>query len=113
MNPSRPVLVKGNSLMGAPLLDVGKTWVGQTKGEKNVIKTVKNAGQDQQNPLHTHLEGVLCHAGQAVVGGSRGNSTNTQLSNLISFTELRNTFWLHSTHQSLRQREKETGEEAL
>lgn len=110
MNPSRPVLVKGNSLMGVPLLDTGKTC----RGFKDTT-CKQNAHKINKQPKHSrsHLERVLGHTGQAVIRGPRGNSTNAHLSDLVCFTELGNTFELHYTHQTYRQKDRRSGKSIL
>lgn len=50
-----------------------------------------------------HLKGVLRHAGQTIVGGSRGNGAHAQLSDLIGLAELRDALWFHSAHQGCTQ----------
>lgn len=99
MNPSRPVLVKGRSLIEEPSLAKGKTCTWEW--------TCEQSGQQRRNDLKgwwPHLKGVLGHAAEAVIRGSRGNSANTQLADLVGFTELRNAFELYHTHHTCRKR---------
>ena len=52
--------------------------------------------------MHTHLKGVLGHAGEAVVGGAGGDGADAELTDLIGLTELRDAFWFHHTCQAWR-----------
>lgn len=56
--------------------------------------------KDTNDHLHTHLKGVLGHAGEAVVGGASGDGADTELADLIGLTELRDAFWFHHTRQA-------------
>lgn len=47
-----------------------------------------------------HLKRVFSHASEAVIGGAGGDGANTQLTDLICLTELRDAFWFHHTHQA-------------
>lgn len=56
--------------------------------------------QTSNDTLHTHLEGVLRHAGEPVIGGASGDGADAELPDLISLTELGDAFGLYHTHQT-------------
>lgn len=68
-----------------------------------VLKIIycKNTNNQKLTPCRlSHLKGVLGHASEAVVGGACSNGADTELSDLICLTELRDAFRLHHTHQA-------------
>lgn len=54
----------------------------------------------QLRPKTPHLEGVLGHSCQAVVGHSRGNGADAEFADLVRLAELRDALGLHHAHQA-------------
>lgn len=106
--------------MGTPLALTGITWTRRHKDTKtesaSTASLIVDCGSTCSLSVHcllTHLKGVFSESRQAVVHGASCTGVDNYLSNLIRFTQLRRSIWLHNAHQSCKDRQKTLGKNGL